>query len=73
MAGHDWRQWTPAPLPRGPRWRLVRFNVDADGNPVGRAIEATGENGGALSFESELLAQHAANRLNAGAQEPAHA
>lgn len=67
MSGaHDWRLWTPAAMPTGPRWRLIRFaEVDAQGRPVGKAIECLAPGGAVRTFPTEAVAQSVADYLNA--------
>lgn len=70
MSSHDWRQWTPAAMPAGPRWRLIRFDrVDAEGKPIGRAIECRTPGDAVRTFPTEAVAQACANYLNAEAAE----
>lgn len=72
MSAHDWRKWTPAAMPVGPRWRLIRFDrVDAEGKPVGKAIECRSPAGTVRTFPTEAVAQACADYLNAEAREDA--
>lgn len=65
MSAHDWTRWTPAAMPSGPHWRLIRFDaVDADGKPVGKAIEARTPSLHTRKFFTEAAAQGCADLLN---------
>jgi hypothetical protein len=66
VSAHDWTTWTPASMPNGPRWRLIRFEaVAGDGQPLGKCIECTSPGGGVRTFPTEAAAQGAADWLNA--------
>lgn len=70
MSAHDWTTWTPArAVSNTARWRLVRFaEVDAEGRPLGKAIECKSPSGDTRTFPTEAVAQGCANLLNAEAR-----
>jgi hypothetical protein len=64
----SWQRWFPGPTAVGRRqgWRLIRFaEVDAEGKPVGRPIEAIAPGGHPRFFLTEAAAESAARWLNA--------